>query len=489
MRLSFALYLVFQDSNHFPLGHGSGFDWPVVLRVKMNLTRMRRIGLVWLLLCCGVSVLWGVFLERASPNGLADFKAIYYGARCLILHSDPYKESEFLHVYQAEGGGFPSDPARLQIFRRAVPVCINLPTALLVAAPFSILAWGSAHLLWMILTAGVYLLAACLMWKLARNYAPGISLFLICMVLANSEILFSGGNLAGIAVSLCVVAVWCFLEKQYLPAGILCLAVSLAIKPHDAGLVWLYFLLAGGVYRKRALQTLVVTVVLALAAILWVTSIAPQWMGELNSNLQATMAPGALNAPGPSSVSFRSSNMLIDLQTVISVFRDDPRIYNPASYLICGTLLLVWSIRTLRARFSRPGAWIALAAIAALSMLPVYHRQYDAKLLLLTVPACAMLWAEGGLTGWIALLVNSAGVVVTGDIPSAILLNLTGNLRIPAAGLCGKILTVVLLQPAPFILLLMGIFYLWVYLRRDPAHVATAESGEPGESPLAPTQA
>jgi hypothetical protein len=232
----------------------------------------------------------------------------------------------------------------------------------------------------MILTAGVLILASYLMWKLARDYAPGISLFLICMVLANSVILFSSGNLAGIAISLCMVGVWCFLEQRFVPAGILCLAVSLAVKPHDAGLVWLYFLLAGGVYRKRALQTLAAVVVLSLAAILWVTPVAPHWMGELHSNLSTTSAHGDLSDPGPTSISIHNPGRIIDLQTVISVFRDDPRIYNPASYLICGTLLLVWSIRTLRSRFTQRRALLALAAIAALSMLPIYHRQYDAKL-------------------------------------------------------------------------------------------------------------
>jgi hypothetical protein len=451
--------------------------------------RATRIGLVWILLSSGISIFWGFFLQRASPNGMADFKAVYYGARCLIRHSDPYQESEFLRVYQAEGGEFPSAPGTSQVFRRAVPVCINLPTSLLLVAPLALLTWGQAHVLWMLFLAGSLILAASLMWNLAESYAPGISLFLICIVLANSEILFSGSNLAGISVGLCLVGVWCLLKERFMMAGVLCMAVSLALKPHNSGLVWLYFLLAGGIYRKRAMQTFVVTVVLALAAILWVTPIAPHWIGELNSNLLLTTAPGALNAPGPTSVSFRSSNMLIDLQTVISVFRDDPRIYNPVSYLICGALLLAWSVRTLRSSFSQRRAWLALAAIAAISMLPVYHRQYDAKLLLLTVPACAMLWAEGGLIGWIAAVVNTAGVVVTGDIPSAILLDLTKNLHISTAGLPGQILTVVLMQPAPLILLVMGIFYLWVYLRRDSTQVGKAEPGEPRETPFARTPA
>jgi hypothetical protein len=164
--------------------------------------------------------------------------------------------------------------------------------------------------------------------------------------------------------------------------------------------------------------------------------------------------------------------MVIDLQSVISVFRDDPRIYNPASYLVCGVLLLVWSLHTLRSRFSQANAWLALAAIVPLTMLISYHRAYDAKLLLLTVPACAMLWAEGGPIGWIALLVNTVGMMVTGDIPSAILIILFNRLHLGAAGIFGKLLTVVLMRPAPLILLAMSIFYLWVYLR--PPLSATA---------------
>jgi hypothetical protein len=99
-------------------------------------------------------------------------------------------------------------------------------------------------------------------------------------------------------------------------------------------------------------------------------------------------------------------------------------------------------------------------------MLVTYHRPYDAKLLLLTVPACAMLWAEGGPIGWIALIVNTAGFVLTGDIPLAILVILTNNLHVGTAGIFGQILTVVLTRPASLILLVMSIFYLWAYVRR-----------------------
>jgi hypothetical protein len=87
-------------------------------------------------------------------------------------------------------------------------------------------------------------------------------------------------------------------------------------------------------------------------------------------------------------------------------------------------LLIVWAFVTLRSRPSPRRTWLALAAIAALTMLPVYHRAQDTKLLLLTVPACAMLWAEGGRIGRLALLVTSAGFVLTGDLPWVVILSL-----------------------------------------------------------------
>jgi hypothetical protein len=425
------------------------------------MTKARWIALVLVLLSGGISVLWGSAIGL-TESGAPDFRAVYYGARCLIEYHNPYEVSELEGVYRADGAELPSDP----IQRQVATVFIYLPTAYIFIVPFAMLPYGAAQAIWLILLAGFFILAALLAWNLGARFAPGVSLFLICILLANSEVLFAGGNTAGLVVSLCMVAVWCFLKDRFVPAGILCLAASLAIKPHDAGLVWLYFLLAGGVYRKRALQTLVLTIALGLPAILWTTHVAPDWMQGLQSNLSATSAHGGINGPGPSSIGSRRIDMVVDLQSIVSVFGDDPRVYNSVSYLVCGALLLVWSVRTLRSRFSERRAWLALAAIVPLTMLVTYHRPWDAKLLLLAVPACAMLWAEGGLTGWLALMVTAAGIVLTGDIPLTILAILTKSLRLSSVELTGRILTVVFMRPIPLILLVMSIFYLWVYLRR-----------------------
>jgi hypothetical protein len=333
------------------------------------------------------------------------------------------------------------------------------------------LPWGPAHILWIALTAASLIFASFLMWNLGADYAPVVSGALVGFLVANCELLMMTGNMAGIAISLCLVAVWCFVRERFVAAGVLCLAISLAVKPHDTGLVWLYFLLAGGSYRKRALQTLLVTAVISLPAVLWVWRVSPHWIAELQSNLSFYSVHGGINDPGLTSSGGHGLGMLVSLQTIISPFWDNPRIYNPASYLIGGMLLLVWAFIALRSKPSRSNAWLALAAIAALSMLPLYHRQQDTKLLLLAVPACVMLWAEGGVIGRLALLVTSTGFLFTADMPWAFLLGLINTLHPSTSGLSGKMLIAVQVFPVPLILLAVSVFYLWVYARRCSAQL------------------
>ena len=441
------------------------------------MTKARLDGLYLVLLGSVALILLGIALGSVTPNRMNDFKVVYYPARCLIQHCDPYSETEVMDVYRAGGQEFPSETAANRVI---VTRYIYPPTAFSLTVPFAILPWWPAHILWMALTVGSLIFASFLIWNLGANYAPILSGALIGFLLANSELLIVLGNPSGIVISLCVVAVCCFLRERFVPVGILCLAISLAVKPQEAGLLWLYYLIAGKVYRKRAMQTLLATVAISLPGVLWTWYVSPHWMQELHSNILAFSVHGSISDPSPISTGPHGAVQMINLQTVASVFWDDPRIYNPVTYLVCAPLLLIWVFVTLRSRPSPKRAWLALAAVAALSLLPVYHRQYDAKILLLTVPACAMLWAEGGLIGRFALLVNTAGFVLTGDLLSAILRVLIDNAHLPATKLSMKTLTVVDVFPGPLILLIMGIFYLWIYVSRSSA---------PDSPPTVPNQA
>jgi Glycosyltransferase family 87 len=426
------------------------------------MTKARQDGLVLLFLGATMMImLAGYLLTSTSRSQFGDFKASYYAARCLLAHCDPYNQSDMARIVRDDGELLPSDtPQEREVATRY----IYPPTTFPVTVPFAMLPWSTAKRLWMMLTVVSLIFAGYLAWNLGADDAPRLSGVLIGFILANTEVVVALCNPSGIAVSLCIVAVWCFLRERFAVAGVLCLAVSLAIKPQDADLVWLYFLLAGGVYRKRALQSLLGSIAISLPSVLWLSHVAPNWLAELRSNLVAFSAHGTLNDPGPAST---DQHTLVNLQVVVSRFVDNPHIYNPVSYLICAPVLIAWIVFTLRTRPSPARARLAIAAIAVLSMLPFYHHLYDAKLLLLTVPACALLWARGGRLGRIALGVNLAAFILTGDISSAILLRLIELLHPARAGFAGWMVRALLVFPAPLILLTMSIFYLWVYKERS----------------------
>jgi glycosyl transferase family 87 len=431
---------------------------------------MHRTSLLLLLVGAGISLTWGISLERGVRGGVMGFPGIYFGTKCLMQGCDPYQANQLQRVYQADGFRISSESVERS---QSVSLYVNLPTTSLFVAPLTLVPLAWAQAIWLVLVVGSFLLAAFLMWRFGEDYAPGVSLLLTFIMLTNCEIVFSGGNTAGLVVGLCVIAVWCLLKERFVLLGIICLASSLAIKPHDVGLIWLYFLVAGRVQRMRALQAGALALALGLIGAMWASHVAPHWVPELRSNLATISAHGGINEPGPTSIGVGSPDMIIDLQTFVSIFRDDPRLYNPVTYAVCGAILLAWLIVLLRSGPSSENALFALVSVAALSMLVTYHRSYDAKLLLLSVPACALLWAEGGAMAWLALLIGTAGVLFTGDLPLAILMRLTRHMYSPAAGIAGKIETAGITRPVPLILLVTAIFYLWVYSCRTLTRSST----------------
>lgn len=422
---------------------------------------LRRDSLILVLVCIGVSILWGAAIGYSGAAWI-DFRAVYAGTRCLIHEHNPYNVGDLEREFLSEDGRRPLDtPTHLQ----AITLYVNLPTSFIVVAPFAVLSWGPAHVLWILLTGGVLTLALLLMWSAGATYAPQVSTLLACFLAINCECMFAGGNTAGMVVGLCGIAVWCFLQNRFVRIGVACLALSLAIKPHDAGPIWLFFVLAGGAYRKRALQSFVITAAIGLTAALWVSHVAPTWTHDWSRNLAAISAPGGINDPGPNAVKDGSLFSIVDLQAALSIFRDDPRFYNLASYLICGGFLLVWLIRTSRTRFSVPTAWFALAAATTFGLLITYHRVWDAKLVMLAIPPCCLLWAEGSARGKAAVVVTALAAFFTGDISLTLFEMVFGSLHIGLNGILRQALALVLIRPASLALLAMGVFYLWIYVR------------------------
>jgi hypothetical protein len=432
-----------------------------VEKSRPDATRARINGLLLVSLGAILFLILGLSFQRSSVVAMADFKQVFYGARCLLTGCDLYSEQQVQRLYFAEG-----DEPQAQKLKLARNIIYSPypPATYMLVTPFAALPLRVASVLWTILTCATFLLAAFLIWELGSKSAPVASGFLICLFLIGQELLIEVGNPAGLVVALTLIAVWCFLRKRFELVGVLCLAVSLAVKPHESGLLWLYFLFAGGVFRKRAIQTLLCTVAISLPAIVWVHHLSPNWLPELHHVLQATSVRGGFNDPGPTALDPRFHGaILVSLQSAISLFRDDAQFYNPLSYLIGGLLLVIWIMVGVRSRFSPSLALLALASISALSMLPIYHRQHDLGLLLLTVPAFALLWSEGRLVGRCALFITAGAAILLNNLILQFLAIVSAPICAGAGGFSGRMLALLLTRPAPIVLLVLAAFYLWAY--------------------------
>jgi hypothetical protein len=104
-------------------------------------------------------------------------------------------------------------------------------------------------------------------------------------------------------------------------------------------------------------------------------------------------------------------------------------------------------------------------------MLPVYHRQQDTRILLLTIPAFALLWVQRGLVRWLAAGISFAGVLFTGDASLQLLGSLAKHLGASTSTVSGKLLLVFVARPAPLALFTMGLFYLWILWLGSPDRI------------------
>jgi hypothetical protein len=403
-----------------------------------------------------------------SPFSLMDFRIAYSGARCFIHEQDPYNQANLYQCF-VEGCG---RVARTESEKHILDFDTRyfyFPSTFAVSVPLSLIPFKYVQVLWVSMNALGFVLAAFLMWELAAESAPLLAGLFLGFYLLNSVNYISLGNPVGVAVSFCVIAAWCFVRERFILGGIACMTISLLIKSHDSGLIYLYFLLAGGMLRRRALQTLAVVIPCLLPVALWLARVSPHWLEELHANLNSVIGPGGIDTTGPSGVLGRgASAMLTDLQSIFCLIRDDPSFYNFASYAVCGVLLLAWGTMSLRSHQRRERMFLLLAAGAALTMLPFYHRQYDAHLLIISVPGLALLWSRQGKTKWVALMITAAAFLATSDLVSVVYLEIFANLHLPTTGFAGAVHVALLSVPVPLILLATCCFYLYA-AREDPS--------------------
>lgn len=368
-------------------------------------SRSRRIGLLLVLLGCIVS--WTPAFHQG--RFCWDFLPVYSGARCMVQGCDPYSTGALLRN-AAAAGVEPAWAHKVMVVDQNDSV--YPPPSLFLLTPFGAMRWKWARSLWLALTGLGFAVACWLVWDLCAGAAPVLAGFVLGLAAASGTIYMMGGNITGLALSLCVGGVYCFLREKRLMFGAVCLGLSLLLKPQLGGLVWLYLLLASPLSRRFALRTLAVAAVLGIPGLVWMSLIpaAHHWPSELHAAIAAAAGPGGNADPGlqnPASYDF------LNLRALFSAVTPDPGIASLLSWTVAGTMLVIWLVAVLRNARTQGDLYLGLAATAALTLLPVYHRHYDSRLLLLAMPAAFLLWRDRGPKRWLALVPALVLMVLT----------------------------------------------------------------------------
>jgi hypothetical protein len=66
--------------------------------MKWKPTSAQRKALLCLFLSGAIFITWGSIIALTSYSGMGGFKAVFYGARCLMQHSDPYNPAVLQHA-------------------------------------------------------------------------------------------------------------------------------------------------------------------------------------------------------------------------------------------------------------------------------------------------------------------------------------------------------------------------------------------------------
>jgi hypothetical protein len=355
-----------------------------------------------LVLCVAAILFFAVGAARVFRTSY-DLVPVYTGSRCLLHGCNPYDTKQLEQQFFA-GGGLPTELPSWEIDMPVYP-----PSTFLTLSPLALLRFPIARLLWFLLNGCLFVTSAGLILSLCTGPQRWLATTLASFILATSGILLVLGQPAAFSISLVIIGCYLFVRGRFLPLGALLFMLSLAVKPQIGGLI-VVFLLAQRIHWRYAAVALTGALALLLSASL-ILRLHPRssgWTSTLQANLSSTLSPGGSADPRPANIEAVGD---ANLQTLTSIFSSSARIFNPAAYAIFIILLAALITVVLRVNAGQELLFLALAAVSVLSLTPVYHRFYDTRLLLLTVPAVLIVFHKRRLLGVLIAVLTFLAVV------------------------------------------------------------------------------
>jgi hypothetical protein len=332
----------------------------------------------FLLLACAEFIARGP-VRLAQAGEFNDFISPYTQAKAWLRGVDPYTPETLAVLWPRQAQPFPfkrdlSDGSL--VLKRGIPTAYP-PTALVLIAPISILPWPVADKLWSILSLfafTVVVFSLLLVGEYKRDDWRSYLFLTIAIAFAPFHSGLATGNLVIVVVGLCAGAVLSAARQRDSAAGIL-IGVAACLKP-QIGLVFLFYFLLKRRWRIVSCATILIAVSAITAVVRLAASHSP-WMAVYLSDSRILFAKGSL---GDFTESNRIRYGLVNLQLLTYIFLHDREWADAVALAVGGILVVIWLI-LMRRRTFKETSLLELGTLLVISLLPMYHRFYDASLL------------------------------------------------------------------------------------------------------------
>ncbi len=349
----------------------------------MNWTTLRqhRHALGITIAVAAVALATGVFVVRTAMQPHykpCDFAAYYVASRAWLMGENPYDRAMALELWVAAGGDPKIMPQEVgEVGLDWLPV-LQLPPTFPALWPLALLSARLAVSAWYILCFGLLLaqtaaLASMMGSSLMRP--RGLLLLAATLLLAPVHENFGWAQPSAPAISLIVLGVWAAARRSDITGGVL-LALATALKPQLGGFFFLYYLF---VTRARfAIAFVAVMMLLGGVALSIMALHGTPWLSGWLENLRLAESPGGFNSTSSENA---DRSYLLNLQVILNGLLHSRWIVNAAAAVITVALAIVFVWK--RERMRRRDELLCASAVAILALLPVYHRFYDAAILVL----------------------------------------------------------------------------------------------------------
>ena len=344
--------------------------------------RLRGLNVLALTMLCLASV---EFVARAPVRAVkssewTDFLSPYVQSRAWIHGADPYRDATLLRFWPP-GQEIP-DFIKLDFANGRLAAKRGMPspyplTAFVLLSPIAALPWAFARSLWLAINLIAFLLMLWLMVSLAhadwRDLRTQIFLaFTVALAPVHTGV--ATANPVIVVVALCVTTVFLAQQGRALASG-MTLAVGVSLKPTVAMAFVIFYI----VHR----QWRMVGVTCATSAVLMVAGMARLWRSGFSwlpsylENSAKVFSRGSIDDFTPAN---RSWFNMVNAQVAFYSLVKSVVWSNVLTFLIVGSLLGLWLWFIIKNR----AGWnlLALSTLVTICLLPVYHRFYDAVLLI-----------------------------------------------------------------------------------------------------------